>query len=140
MRLINTLNETISKKKLMSHFETMGIHKEDAEDRLDELIEYLNNLPDPIKLYRILMVDEEKNIDTTELGSHYSTDKRELLRSHSYLTGSGEKYYIVTVKAPKKLVNIEETLINNILYPNENEITLKKKGKGVEIISIREIK
>jgi hypothetical protein len=32
-----------------------------------------------------------------------------------------------------------ETLENNILYPNENEITLKNKGKGVDIISIKKI-
>ena len=28
---------------------------------------------------------------------------------------------------------------NNILYPNEKEITLKNKGKGVEITSIKKI-
>jgi hypothetical protein len=55
------------------------------------------------------------------------------------LTGTGEKYYLVSVLSPKKLIDINQTIINNILYPNEQEITLKKKGKGVKIVSIKEI-
>jgi hypothetical protein len=30
-------------------------------------------------------------------------------------------------------------LINNILYPNEYEITVKNKGKNVKIVKIEEI-
>jgi hypothetical protein len=30
--------------------------------------------------------------------------------------------------------------LNNILYPNKKEITLKNKGRGVEVISIKKIK
>jgi hypothetical protein len=37
------------------------------------------------------------------------------------------------------MVDVMETLENNILYPNEKEITLKNKGKGVEIISTKKI-
>ncbi len=139
MKLIDLVKESIDKKEMMKHFQTMGIHKDEAEERLDDLIYYIKNLPDPVKLYRILMVDDKENIDTDELGSHYSTNKRDLLSSHSYLTGTGEKYYLVSVLSPKKLIDINQTIINNILYPNEQEITLKKKGKGVKIVSIKEI-
>jgi len=139
MKLIDLVKESIDKKEMMKHFQTMGIHKDEAEERLDDLIYYIKNLPDPVKLYRILMVDDKENIDTDELGSHYSTNKRDLLSSHSYLTGTGEKYYLVSVLSPKKLIVINQTIINNILYPNEQEITLKKKGKGVKIVSIKEI-
>lgn len=140
MKLINLINENINKKRMLSHFETMGIHKDEAEETLDNLIQYIKDLPDPVKLYRIIMVDNKEDIDTEKLGSHYSTNKRDLISSHSYLTGSGEKYYLVTVKSPKKLIDVEETISNNILYPNEQEITLKNKGKGVEIVSISKIK
>jgi hypothetical protein len=139
MKLIDLVKESIDKKEMMKHFQTMGIHKDEAEERLDDLIYYIKNLPDPVKLYRILMVEDKENIDTDELGSHYSTNKRDLLSSHSYLTGTGEKYYLVSVLSPKKLIDINQTIINNILYPNEQEITLKKKGKGVKIVSIKEI-
>jgi hypothetical protein len=139
MKLIDLVKESIDKKEMMKHFQTMGIHKDEAEEKLDDLTYYIKNLPDPVKLYRILMVEDKENIDTDELGSHYSTNKRDLLSSHSYLTGTGEKYYLVSVLSPKKLIDINQTIINNILYPNEQEITLKKKGKGVKIVSIKEI-
>jgi hypothetical protein len=41
-----------------------------------------------------------------------------------------------TVDAPKSLIDVKTTMDNNALYPNEKEITLKNKGKGVKIISI----
>ncbi len=140
MKLLNLVNESVNRKQMLSHFKTMGLHKNEAEQELDRLIDEVKNLPDPIKLYRILMVDDKEDIDTERLGSHYSRNKKELISSHSYLTGAGEKYFIVTVKAPKSLVDVKETIANNILYPNEEEITLKNKGRGVEIISIREIR
>lgn len=139
MKLIQLLQESIDKKEMLKHFQTMGIDKDEAEEQLENIIYHVKNLPDPVKLYRILMVDNEEDINTEELGAHYSTNKRELLSSHSYLTGSGEKYFLVTVLSPKKLIDVNETVINNILYPNENEVTLKKKGKGVKVLSIRKI-
>lgn len=139
MKLIEILSEGVNRKKMLNHFEVMGIHKDEAEEKLDSLINYIKNLSDPVKLYRILVVDSKEDINTEELGSHYSTDRRDLISSHSYLTGSGEKYFLVSVKAPKKLIDINETISNNILYPNENEITLKKNGRGVEIVSIRKL-
>lgn len=139
MKLIQLLQESIDKEEMMKHFQTMGIDKDEAEEQLENILHHIKNLPDPVKLYRILMVDNEENINTEELGSHYSINKRELLSSHSYLTGSGEKYFLVTVLSPKKIIDLNQTVINNILYPNENEVTLKKKGKGVKIHSIRKI-
>lgn len=38
------------------------------------------------------------------------------------------------------MVDFVDTISNNILYPNENEITLKNKGKGIKIISIKKLK
>ena len=139
MRLMDILSERVRRKEMLSHFKEMGIHKDDAEDMLDEIINYVNNLPNPIRLYRILVVDNKNDINVNQLGSHYSTNKKDLISSHSYLTGYGEKYFIVTVKAPKELIDINQTIINNILYPNENEVTLKNKGEGVEIVSIRKL-
>jgi hypothetical protein len=55
------------------------------------------------------------------------------------LTVFGEKYFIITVKIPKNEINVSETIENNILYPNEREITVKNKGKNVKIVRIEEI-
>ena len=139
MRLIDILNENINKKQMISNYKSMGVDKEQAESELENLIDYVKSLPDTVKLYRIISVDSKEDIDTEKLGSHYATNKRDLLSSHSFVSEYGENQFLVTVKAPKSLIDMNETIANNILYPNENEITLKKKGKGVEIISIRKV-
>jgi hypothetical protein len=139
MKLLGLLNEAINKKRLISLLKTMDITGEDAKSELEGIVSYVKELPEELKLYRILSVDSKDEINKDELGSHYSTDRKNLLSSHDYVTGSGEDYYIVTVKAKKSMVDVMETLENNILYPNEKEITLKNKGKGVEIISIKKI-
>ena len=140
MKLIELLKEESSKNRMMRLIKDMGFSKEDAEDELDEITNYVKNLPDKIKLYRILAVDGEDNINTKELGVHYSTNRKDLLKSHTYVTGSGEEHYIVTVVSPKSLVDVNETIANRILYPNEQEITLKNKGRGVEVVSVKKIK
>lgn len=139
MKLLGLLNETINKKRLMSLLKTMDITGEDAKSELEDIVSYVKELPEELKLYRILSVDSKDDINKEELGSHYSTDRKNLLSSHDYVTGSGEEYYLVTVKVKKSMVDVMETLENNILYPNEKEITLKNKGKGVEIISTKKI-
>jgi len=139
MKLLGLLNETINKKRLMSLLKTMDITGEDAKSELEDIVSYVKELPEELKLYRILSVDSKDDINKEELGSHYSTDRKNLLSSHDYVTGSGEEYYLVTVKAKKSMVDVMETLENNILYPNEKEITLKNKGNGVEIISTKKI-
>ena len=139
MKLLGLLNEAINKKRLISLHKTMDITGEDAKSELEDIVSYVKELPEELKLYRILSVDSKDDINKEELGSHYSTDRKNLLSSHDYVTGSGEEYYLVTVKAKKSMVDVMETLENNILYPNEKEITLKNKGKGVEIISTKKI-
>jgi hypothetical protein len=139
MKLLGLLNETINKKRLMSLLKTMDITGEDAKSELEDIVSYIKELPEELKLYRILSVDSKDDINKEELESHYYTDRKNLLSSHDYVTGSGEEYYLVTVKAKKSMVDVMETLENNILYPNEKEITLKNKGKGVEIISTKKI-
>ena len=139
MKLLGLLNEAINKKRLISLLKTMDITGEDAKSELEDIVSYVKELPEELKLYRILSVDSKDDINKEEIGSHYSTDRKNLLSSHDYVTGSGEEYYLVTVKVKKSMVDVMETLENNILYPNEKEITLKNKGKGVEIISTKKI-
>ena len=86
-----------------------------------------------------MVVNDKKDINLDEIGSHFSSNRSELLSNHSFCTGCGEKYYLITAEIPKNEVDIEETIKNNILYPNEMEITVKNKGKNVKILKIQEI-
>jgi len=140
MKLIGILSEEINKKRLLKLLTTdMGMDKSDAEKELEYHLEKVKNLPDELTLYRVLNVDKKEDINKEQLGSHYSDKKKDLMSSHYFADGGEENYFLVTVKAKKSMVDIMATLENNILYPNENEVTLKNKGKGVDIISIRKI-
>ena len=125
---------------LKDTLEMMDFSGEDINVELKNLMTYIKSLPEKITLYRILKADSKEDIDTEELGSHYSPNKKDLLFSHSYVTGIGDNTFLVTVIADKSQVDFFQTIHNNILYPNEQEVTLKNKGKGVEIKSIKKIK
>lgn len=140
MKMISVLGQRIDKQYLLSKLYEMGFDEESAEDELEYLINYLYELPDLIELYRIISVDNKKDIDIKKPGSHYSTSKKDLLKSYSFCTGCGDEIYLLTVESPKELIDISQTLANRILYPNEQEITLKNKGSGVNAVSIKKIK
>lgn len=130
----------LNKKELFTKLVSMDYSDEDAKIILKDLVNWYESIPNTIKLYRILLVDNKSDLNLEEIGSHFSTNKKELTTSHGYLTGVGNKKYLITVNAKKSQIDVEETLSNRILYPNENEVTLKNKGKGVEIVSIKHIK
>ena len=126
-------------------YKQMGLSNEWAIEDLQSLLGWLNGLPDTIILYRLIYVDEERDIDKEELGAHYSHIKKDLLHNHhskgSIYSNSemGENALLLTVKIKKDQIDIFNTLHNNILYPHEQEITLKNKGKGTELIDIEKI-
>ena len=51
----------------------------------------------------------------------------------------GEEAFLITVESPKNKIDFIETLTNNILFPNEQEITLEDKGRGVEFIKVEKL-
>jgi hypothetical protein len=61
------------------------------------------------------------------------------MSSHGYLQGYGEHKYLITVHAKKSQMDVQDTLHNRVLYPHENEVTLKEKGKGSEVQSLQKI-
>lgn len=130
--------------QLMSHYDYMGYDEEWAKEDLIELVNHLNKLENPLKLYRIICADSKEGINLTQVGSHYSWSKRDLVNDH-YDGGTiaghcvGDKVFLLTVSADKSMVDVMETLSNNILYPHEKEITLQGEGYGVNVISVEEL-
>ena len=139
MKILPLLSEIISKKTIISTLKMMDFSQKDAENEVEYYLKWVKNLPKTQKGYRILVVNDKKDINLDEIGSHFSSNRSELLSNHSFCTGCGEKYYLITAEIPKNEVDIEETIKNNILYPNEMEITVKNKGKNVKILRIQEI-
>ena len=124
---------------LLGYLYEMGFDNDDALYELNDITDFYDNLPETIALYRIVFADSKEEIDTQYPGSHFAMDKKDLLDSHyTSLRGSsyGDNCYVIKVKAQKQLIDNYESIKNNILYPNEQEITLKNKGFGVDVIEI----
>jgi hypothetical protein len=130
---------------LISLYEDSGIIDRDyALEELQSLVSHLNGLNNSLKLYRIICADSEEDIDGVNIGSHYTLNRRNLIKNH-YDRGSiqshcyGDRIFLLTVESTKSNIDVMETLSNNILFPIEEEITLKNKGKGSVILSIEEL-
>ena len=136
----NTLLEfKVNRSSLLHDLQVMDYSPEDAEEELDSHIKWFKSLPNELKLYRVVYVDNESDINTKQPGKHYSMDYENLIGYHEYALGYGEKKFLLTVIANKSLIDAQSTISNNILYPNEKEITLKQNGKGAKVIKIKEI-
>lgn len=100
-------------------------------------INSLNKLPDVVTLYRVIFANSKEDINPNEIGSHYVLNRRQLEQSHHQASHvGGGKPFMVTVKAPKEMIDLETTLTNKVKYPHENEITLQNKGVGAKIVRI----
>jgi len=110
------------------------------KENLKNLINMFNKLPNTLTLYRVVFLENKNDLNTIQLGSHYVLSKNDLDGSHytePHLNSKGQPF-ILTVKANKNDIDVIETFKYNMQYPNEKEITLKNKGKGVNLISIKQ--
>ena len=128
--------------RLIDFLMEMGFDEEEAGYQLNDLINFYDNLPSKFTLYRFVFADSEDEIDTQYPGSHYSMNKENLVDSHYQSlrdSSYGDEPFLIKVRAQKQMIDFYESIKNNILYPNEEEITLKNKGFGVDVIEIMPI-
>lgn len=134
----NEMNEGLDvngfiKLAMKGGFET----PEAAKRHLSNTLNKIKSLPNELTLYRVVFVDDPKQINNKEVGSHYVDNRGDLERSHSQSSHvGGGKPFILTVKAPKGLLDVKATIENKMLYPHENEVTLKNKGVGAKIVKV----
>ena len=107
-----------------------------------DILSTLKALPSELKLYRVVFLEDKNDLNVDTLGSHYSLSKEVLSSTHSDIPHNGAKGkpYMLTVVAPKSLIDVMETIKNRELYPHEEEITLKNKGVGAKVIKIEPFK
>ena len=135
-------NIKINKKNITKILkrENNGIDSDEIDLEIKHWENWVNNFPQSTKLYRIIRVEKKEDINLNNPGSHYSNKKKELISNHCFAVGCGENEYLITVLANKNQIDFDATVENRLLYPHENEITLKNKGKGVEVLSVKKIK
>ena len=115
-----------------------GDNIEYGKEHLKSTMNGLNELPDTIKLYRVVFLNDRNDLNIKELGSHYVLDQNQLEGVHYQQAhnGANGEPFILTVKASKNMIDYHNTIIYNMKYPNEGEVTLKNKGAGANLINI----
>jgi len=124
-----------------------GFDDEDsAKQQISHVVNKMNKLSDPVKLFRLIFLNEPSDFNKDEPGIHYVTNMRKLINDHydqmlyDYSKFDESKPYILTITVPKNRIDFDYTIKNNLAYPHEEEITLKDNGKGSTIISLNPLK
>jgi len=120
-------------------------HQENLENSYDELKSLISG--DKIIAYRVLNVNDVKDIDINNIGIHFTTDKQNTT-SDDFLEKIGvidfegnydyEKFFVITVETNVNNVDWYKTFDNRINYYGEDEINFIKSNQ-LKIVNIEEI-
>jgi translation elongation factor EF-1alpha len=120
-------------------------HQENLENSYDELNSLISG--DKIIAYRVLNVNDVKDIDINNIGIHFTTDKQNTT-SDDFLEKIGvidfegnydnEKFFVITVETNVNNVDWYKTFDNRINYYGEDEINFINSNQ-LKIINIEEI-
>ena len=119
--------------------------QENLENSYDELKSLISG--DKIIAYRVLNVNDVKDIDINNIGIHFTTDKQNTT-SDDFLEKIGvidfegnydnEKFFVITVETNVNNVDWYKTFDNRINYYGEDEINFINSNQ-LKIINIEEI-
>jgi len=133
-------------KEIFDFFGTEGYNdEEEAFDDFKEKIEFYKSMPDPVKLYRVIGVKNKKMIKTNDLGEHWTPFDwnldGDMLMSIGYENWDDDAIpFVIEVMAPHSEIDVIQTIIQNLAFPNEHEINLKNKGKGTSFVKSYKLK
>jgi hypothetical protein len=100
----------------------------------------LQNIPNPVTLYRILQVNNIAEINKRNLGDHFVGDIK--IFNSKFFESIGFQFpawrkFIVTVQMEPDNIDYKKSIINTISYPNEYEYRVKD-DTNLKIINIEE--
>lgn len=134
----NLINDILSNHEMDMSYIFDNI--EEAKDYLETFLNYdIKILPEKFKLYRVIVAEDKNKIDFYNIGTHYVLDKR-MLSDGDFLYEIGitsidnskiDKLWCIEVLVKKSDIDLKSTLINRLMYPNEEEITLNKNYKPI---------
>jgi hypothetical protein len=117
--------------------------EEEAIYDLEDKIKEWNKLNDPCILYRIVSSETIENINKEEPGEHWTMYDwnldGDLINSIEDDTWEDNPLFVIEAKVPLSEIDIKQTIIQNLSFPNEHEINVKDNGRNVEIIKIYEL-
>ncbi len=114
----------------------------------NELFHYIKNriniykkLPDSVILYRVLHLLNYDDLNLNNIGKFYNLDWKNF--NFEYFEKINMRYYdldqihIAEVKIPKSWIDFETTITQNILFPSEEEISIRIIVNEKNLISIK---
>lgn len=145
---IKSFND-IDDNKISEIFEFFGTEgyndEEEAFEDFKEKIDFYKSMPDPVKLYRVVGVKNKKMIKTDNLGEHWTPYEwnldGDMLMSIGYeLWDDDTKPFVIEAMVPLSEIDVMQTIVQNLNFPNEHEINLKNKGNGAKMIKSYKLK
>lgn len=149
--LIDSINsfKDIDDNKILEIFEFFGTEgyndEEEAFEDFKEKIDFYKSMSDPVKLYRVIGVKNKKMIKTDNLGEHWTPYEwnldGDMLMSIGYeLWDDDTKPFVIEAMVPLSEIDVMQTIVQNLNFPNEHEINLKNKGNGAKMIKSYKLK
>ena len=118
--------------------------EEEAIDDLKNKIKEWKKLNDPCILYRIVSSETIEDINKEEPGEHWTMYDwnldGDLINSIDDDTWEDKPLFIIEAKVPLSEIDIKQTIIQNLSFPNEYEINLKNKGKNIKFMKSYKLK
>ena len=127
-------------REIFDFFGTEGYNdEEDAFDDFKDKVDNWKKFSNPQLLYRVIGVKDKKLIDINNLGEHWTQYKwnldGDMLMSIGYENWDDDtKSYVIEALVPLSEIDIIQTIIQNLSFPNEHEINLKNKGKNIKFV------
>lgn len=145
---IKTFNDIDDDKihEIFEYFGTEGYYDEqEAFDDFKEKVDNWKKFSNPQLLYRIIGVKDKKLIDINNLGEHWTQYKwnldGDMLMSIGYENWDDDiKPYVIEALVPLSEIDIIQTIIQNLSFPNEHEINLENKGKNIKFVKSYKLK
>jgi hypothetical protein len=113
--------------------------EEAVEDLKDKTKEW-EKLPNPFTAYRVVALADPSDLRHEDLGEHWT--QYDWMIDGDLLNSIGDdtweedaEPYVITAKIRKEDVDVMQTIVQNLSFPNEHEINLKKGAKP-EVISV----
>jgi len=133
-------------KEIFDYFGTEGYNdEEEAFDDFKDNINDYKNLSNPAKLYRVIGVKNKQAIRKDDLGEHWTPYDwnldGDMLMSIGYENWDDEtKPYVIEALVPHNEIDVIQTIIQMLSFPNEHEINLKNKGKNIKFVKSYKLK
>ncbi len=133
-------------REIFDYFGMEGYNdEEEAFDDFKDKVDDWKKFSDPKLLYRVVGVKDEKLIDINNLGEHWTQYKwnldTDMLMSIGYENWDDDiKPFVIEALVPLSEIDIIQTIIQNLSFPNEHEINLKNKGKNIKFVKSYKLK